>query len=138
VSLKRRWLAAAQEAISRYRRLATIELPHRVDRYPSSRYALVELEPLSGRRHQLRRHLKHIAHPIIGDATYGKGAHNRLFQRLFACDRLLLASTELRLAHPVTGAVADADGAAGRRFCGLARSPWLDGRGSAAVVTGPD
>jgi tRNA pseudouridine65 synthase len=96
--------AAAQEAISRYRRLATIELPYRVDRYPTSRYALVELEPLSGRRHQLRRHLKHIAHPIIGDATYGKGAHNRLFQQLFACDRLLLASTELRLAHPVTGA----------------------------------
>ena len=96
--------ATAQEAISRYRRLATIELPYRVDRYPTSRYALVELEPLSGRRHQLRRHLKHIAHPIIGDATYGKGAHNRLFQRLFACDRLLLASTELRLVHPVTGA----------------------------------
>ena len=46
---------------------------------------------------------KHIAHPIIGDATHGKGAHNRLFQQLFACDRLLLACTELRLIHPVTG-----------------------------------
>lgn len=97
--------APAQDACTRYRRLATIELPHRIDRYPSSRYALVELEPLSGRRHQLRRHLKHIAHPIIGDATYGKGRHNRLFQTLFACNRLLLACTELRLAHPVTGAV---------------------------------
>lgn len=96
--------APAQDACSRYRRLATIELPYRVDRYPTSRYALLELEPLSGRRHQLRRHLKHISHPIIGDATYGKGRHNRLFQTLFACDRLLLASTELRLTHPVTGA----------------------------------
>ncbi|MER2518961.1 MAG: pseudouridine synthase [Candidatus Accumulibacter phosphatis] len=93
-----------QDACTRYRRLATIELPHRVDRYPSSRYALLELEPLSGRRHQLRRHLKHIAHPIIGDATHGKGRHNRLFQTLFACHRLLLACTELRLAHPLTGA----------------------------------
>jgi tRNA pseudouridine65 synthase len=96
--------APTQDACTRYRTLATIELPHRVDRYPSSRYALVELEPLSGRRHQLRRHLKHIAHPIIGDATHGKGRHNRLFQTLFACDRLLLACTELRLAHPVSGA----------------------------------
>lgn len=93
----------AQEAVTRYRRLATIELPYRVDLYPSSRYALVELEPQSGRRHQLRRHLKHVAHPIIGDTTYGKGAHNRLFRALFACDRLLLACTELQLTHPLSG-----------------------------------
>ena len=95
--------AEPQAARTRYRRLAAIELPLRVDRYPSSRYALVELEPLTGRRHQLRRHLKHIAHPVIGDATYGKGRHNRLFQTEFGCGRLLLACTELRLAHPVTG-----------------------------------
>jgi tRNA pseudouridine65 synthase len=94
--------AAAQSALTRYRRLATVELPYRVDRYPGSRYALLELEPLSGRRHQLRRHLKHIAHPIIGDATHGKGRHNRLFQDLFGCRRLLLAATELRFTHPVS------------------------------------
>ena len=95
--------AAAQSAQTRYRRLATVELPYRVDRYPSSRYALVELEPLTGRWHQLRRHMKHIAHPIIGDATHGKGRHNRLFQELFSHRRLLLAATGMRLAHPVSG-----------------------------------
>ena len=95
--------AAAQPAQTRYRRLATVELPYRVDRYPSSRYALVELQPLTGRWHQLRRHMKHIAHPIIGDATHGKGRHNRLFQELFGHQRLLLAATEMRLAHPVSG-----------------------------------
>lgn len=95
--------SAAQEAITDYRRLATTELAQRVDRYPTSRYALLELKPLSGRRHQLRRHLKHIAHPIIGDATYGKGRHNRLFQELFGCHRLLLACLEMRLTHPVSG-----------------------------------
>ena len=94
---------AAQAAQTRYRRLATAELPYRVDRYPSSRYALVELEPLTGRWHQLRRHMKHIAHPIIGDATHGKGRHNRLFQTLFGHPRLLLAATGMRLAHPVSG-----------------------------------
>lgn len=97
-------VAPAQPARTRFQRLATVELPHAVDRYPSSRYALVELFPESGRRHQLRRHLKHIAHPIIGDATYGKGRHNRLFQQLFGSHRLLLACTRLAFAHPVSAA----------------------------------
>jgi tRNA pseudouridine65 synthase len=90
----------AQPALTRFRRLATAELPYQVDRYPSSRYALLELEPLTGRRHQIRRHLKHISHPIIGDATYGKGRHNRLFTELFGSRRLLLACTRLALRHP--------------------------------------
>ena len=47
--------------------------------------------------------MKHIAHPIIGDATYGKGQHNRLFQDLFNSHRLLLACLEMRLTHPVSG-----------------------------------
>ena len=93
----------AQDAITRYRRLALAELPYPVDRYPTSRYALLELAPETGRRHQIRRHLKHIAHPIIGDATYGKGRHNRLFGELFGCRRMLLACTALRLTHPVNG-----------------------------------
>ena len=95
--------APAQTALTHYRRLAITELPHAVDRYPTSRYALLELKPATGRRHQLRRHLKHIAHPIIGDATYGKGRHNRLFQTLFGCHRLLLACTAMTVAHPVSG-----------------------------------
>ena len=95
--------SVTQQAVTRFRRLAACELPQPVDRYPTSRYALLELQPLSGQRHQLRRHLKHIAHPIIGDATYGKGRHNRLFQTLFGCRRMLLASVETQLTHPVTG-----------------------------------
>ena len=94
---------AAQPALTRYRRLAVAELPYAVDRYPSSRYALVELSPETGRRHQLRRHLKHLAHPIIGDSTYGKGRHNRLFQEVFSCQRMLLACTRLVLRHPTSG-----------------------------------
>lgn len=93
----------AQPALTHYQRLAEIELPVEVDRYPSSRYALLELEPITGRRHQLRRHLKHIAHPIIGDATHGKGRHNRYFAEHLGCARLLLACTELSFDHPATG-----------------------------------
>ncbi len=93
----------ARPALTHFRNLAEIELPVAVDRYPSSRYALLELNPLTGRRHQLRRHLKHIAHPIIGDATYGKGRHNRFFAESLGCHRLLLACIELGFDHPAGG-----------------------------------
>jgi len=96
--------AEAQPAVTHYRRLATIELPVAVERYPTSRYALVELQPITGRRHQLRRHMKHISHPIIGDATHGKGIHNRFFQHEFGCGRLLLACVHMAFRHPLSGA----------------------------------
>lgn len=93
-----------QEAVTKYRRLATVELPHMVDKYSTSRFSLVELTPKSGRRHQLRRHMKHISHPIIGDTKYGKGKYNDYFRDTFNCHRLMLAATELRFRHPITGA----------------------------------
>nr|WP_244861067.1 pseudouridine synthase [Aromatoleum petrolei] len=99
--------APAQGAVTRFHRLATTELPYQVDRYPTSRYALVELSPETGRRHQIRRHLKHISHPIIGDATFGKGRHNRLFAQLFGVSRLLLACTRMQLTHPRSGTALD-------------------------------
>jgi tRNA pseudouridine65 synthase len=91
---------AAQTALTT---LATAELAVRVDRYPTSRYALVALEPRTGRRHQLRRHLSHVHHPIVGDTTYGQGRHNRLFRDRFGSSRLLLHAQSLGLVHPVTG-----------------------------------
>jgi tRNA pseudouridine65 synthase len=93
---------AVPPAVTRYWPLASVELPHRVDRYPTTRYSLLQLEPLTGRRHQLRRHLAHLSHPIIGDTTYGNGRHNRLFRERLASERLLLACVELRLVHPAT------------------------------------
>lgn len=92
----------AQHAITDVKTLAQIELPIAIDKYPSSRYSLVECQPQTGRKHQIRRHLKHINHPIIGDAKHGKGRHNRFFQEQYSCHRLMLAATELRLTHPYT------------------------------------
>ena len=85
--------------------LAQFEWPFSADpRFASSRYALVEASPLTGRRHQIRRHLKHIAHPIIGDTTHGKGAHNRAVAAYMGLNRLWLHGLELALTHPATGA----------------------------------
>ncbi|WP_039913549.1 tRNA pseudouridine(65) synthase TruC [Cellvibrio mixtus] len=92
----------AQNALTEFKTLATIELPFSVDKYPCTRYSLVECKPKTGRKHQIRRHLKHISHPIIGDAKHGKGVHNRFFQNQFNCSGLMLAATELHLRHPIT------------------------------------
>lgn len=119
--------ALAQDAQTRYRRLATVELPFAVESYPSSRYAFMELQPLTGRRHQLRRHMKHIAHPIIGDATHGKGRHNRFFQQQFDCRRLLLACVELSFVHPLGGGDVIIQAPLGDQFADvLSRLGWED------------
>lgn len=79
------------EAVTRYARLATFDWPFQVDdRHPTSRYALVAVEPLTGRRHQIRRHFKHIGHPLVGDTTHGKGAHNRAVAQWLGVRRLWL------------------------------------------------
>jgi tRNA pseudouridine65 synthase len=69
----------------------------------AGRYALVEAIPLTGRMHQIRRHLKHASCPIIGDVKYGKGEHNRLFRERYGLHRLALHAAELAFDHPHTG-----------------------------------
>lgn len=72
-------------------------------RFPDTRLAVLSCEPVQGRRHQIRRHLKHLAHPIIGDANHGKGPLNRALAAAFGVQRLWLHAQRLALAHPVTG-----------------------------------
>lgn len=90
----------AQPACTEVHRLDSVELPVQVDRYPQTRYSLMEARPLSGRRHQIRRHLSRRGYPIIGDAKHGKGLHNRFFGEQLGCSRLLLAAVGLSLRHP--------------------------------------
>ncbi|WP_244613099.1 pseudouridine synthase [Modicisalibacter radicis] len=90
----------AQPACTEIRRLDSVELPVQVDRYPQARYSLIEARPLTGRRHQIRRHLSRRGYPIIGDAKHGKGLHNRFFRDRLGCERLLLAAVGLSLWHP--------------------------------------
>ncbi len=94
---------ALQEALTHFRRLATTELPFQVGPHPTTRYALLEVSPRTGRRHQIRRHFKHLFHPLVGDTKYGEGRHNRFFREHFGCQRLLLAATMLRFPHPRDG-----------------------------------
>lgn len=95
----------AKNALTALRRLQTFELPVSDGRFPTSRYSYVELTPSTGRKHQLRRHMKHISHPIAGDVKYGKGNHNRIFREQLDCERLMLAARDLQLMHPVSNEV---------------------------------
>ncbi|WP_420475319.1 pseudouridine synthase [Noviherbaspirillum sp. ST9] len=94
---------AVRDARTRFRRLATTEIPVEIEGHPTSRYSLVELIPETGRKHQLRRHMKHIHHPIIGDANHGRGRHNRYFAERFGQGRLMLAAVGIAFPHPATG-----------------------------------
>ncbi len=92
-----------QPAITHFRCLHTYTVPVLIERYPVSRFSHVEIVPETGRQHQIRRHFKHLSHPLIGDVRYGRGAYNRYFREHFDAQRLMLACTQLQFVHPVTG-----------------------------------
>jgi tRNA pseudouridine65 synthase len=111
----------AKEALTSFRRLAMVELPLPLGKFPTVRYSLLEVKPGSGRRHQIRRHLKHVFHPIIGDTTYGEGRHNRLFRNELGCSRMLLHAVELAFPHPWSGAPVTISAPLDEEFSGIIR-----------------
>ncbi len=92
----------AQDAVSEYKTLASVELDFAVGRYDKTRYSLVKVLPKTGRKHQIRRHMKHISHHILGDTKYGRGEHNIFVREQFNCHRLLLHALSLEFKHPYT------------------------------------
>jgi tRNA pseudouridine65 synthase len=90
-----------QSAQTHIHTLAQVELPIPVGAYATTRYSLVRAIPLTGRRHQIRRHLAHMTHPIIGDTTHGRTEHNHFFKQHFQSHRLLLAATHISFPHPI-------------------------------------
>ncbi len=90
----------SSEAITRYSLIQKEEYPVSVGRYKTARYSLIKVSPRTGRMHQIRRHMKHIFHPVIGDTTYGDGVHNRLFRECFNRENLQLQAVSLQFSHP--------------------------------------
>lgn len=89
-------------AVTRFRRLATTELSTPSAGFTTSRYTLLEASPLTGRYRQIRRHLKHLSHHLIGDTSHGDGRHNRTF-RMMGIHRMLLHAHSVGFSHPVSG-----------------------------------
>ncbi|MBN2723261.1 MAG: hypothetical protein JXR95_04225 [Deltaproteobacteria bacterium] len=91
------------DAVTLYSTLRLLEFPWNCGDFPSCRYSMCEIHPHTGKYRQIRRHFKHIFHPLIGDTTFGDGFHNRLFRENLKISRLLLHSRSLTLMHPITG-----------------------------------
>jgi tRNA pseudouridine65 synthase len=91
-----------QEATTYFKNLISSELKIRSDRYPTSRYSLVEALPITGRMHQIRKHLSHLNHPIIGDRPHGCNKQNRFFKEHFNMQSMLLHAYNVNFSHPIT------------------------------------
>ena len=89
-------------AQTRFQVLSRAECDWPSGEFPTSRYALLQAQPLTGRFRQIRRHLKHVFHHMIGDTSHGDGRHNRAF-RMVGVHRMLLHAQRLAFTHPVTG-----------------------------------
>ncbi len=137
----------AQAAETRVAPWGTADIPVAFGSFPSIRVTLAGAEPLTGRRHQIRRHLKHAAHPILGDATYGKGPLNRTVAAWWETDRLMLHCARMAFPHPVTGETVDvaaapeAEMAKALAALGLeaaynaaASAPWTDVNGDIETI----
>ena len=110
-------------ALTRFRRLATVELDMPSAGFPTSRYSLLLAMPETGRFRQIRRHLKHASHHLVGDTSHGDGRHNRNF-RMLGIHRMLLHAWRLGFDHPADG----------RRL--VATAPINDGFARALVLFG--
>ena len=93
----------AQDAVTEFDTVRSWLVPYSTGKYPLSRYSHVRIRPLTGRRHQIRRHFNHMAYPVIGDTSHGDRRHNRLFREVFGIRRLLLVARRLTFEHPVSG-----------------------------------
>ena len=92
----------AQSAKTHYQSITIASLPVPLGKYSSVRYSLIKCLPHTGRRHQIRRHLAHLRHPIIGDINYGDNKQNPFFGEYFGFKRLMLIAKRVDFIHPVT------------------------------------
>lgn len=92
-------------ASTRWRCLHRVQLPFGIGKFPTTRYSLVAAWPHTGRRHQIRRHLHGVNHPIVGDHDHGDNKHNHLWEEKFGIHRLHLVAHRLVFPRPSDGAM---------------------------------
>jgi tRNA pseudouridine65 synthase len=92
-----------RDAETRFTRLEQYQLPVAVSRYDSMRLSWMEVRPNQGRKHQIRRHFKHLLNPLVGDSCYGCRHINKVAKTIWPDDfRLMLHASSLQFNHPIT------------------------------------
>jgi tRNA pseudouridine65 synthase len=92
-----------QEALTNYITLKHAEIDVPFGAHATSRYSLIKASPQTGRMHQIRKHMSHVFHPLIGDRTHGCNKQNKLFKDKWDMTTMLLHASQLNFKHPVTG-----------------------------------
>lgn len=118
-------------AVTRFERLATMELDLPSAGFGTSRYALLHAWPQTGRFRQIRRHLKHASHHLVGDTSHGDGRHNRTF-RMLGIHRMLLHADRLAFPHPDTGELLAVEAPPDASFTRVVE--WFRGHGLPAAA----
>ncbi|WP_277633276.1 pseudouridine synthase [Avrilella dinanensis] len=89
-----------QDAVTKIKTVQRAEIDLPFGKHSTSRYSLVEAEPITGRMHQIRKHMAHILYPIIGDRPHGCNKQNKLWLEKFGMKTMLLHAHSLTFTHP--------------------------------------
>lgn len=92
----------SKEAVTQYETIERSEIAVPLGKFVTSRYSLIKLTPQTGRMHQLRMHMAHILHPIIGDRSHGCNKQNRHFKSTWNSETMFLHARKLHFVHPLT------------------------------------
>jgi len=91
-----------QDAVTHFITIKKSEVNVPYGKFKTSRYSLIEIKPETGRFHQIRKHLAHLRHPIIGDRPHGCNKQNKLFKEKWNMITMMLHAKQVEFIHPVT------------------------------------
>lgn len=92
-----------QDAVTTFQLITHFEIPLAFQGFQTSRYSLIEAFPKTGRYHQIRKHCKHVFHPILGDRPHGCNKQNKLFLEQFQSTNMFLHASKITFFHPIDG-----------------------------------
>lgn len=105
-----------QNALTKFVTLQKTEANFPSNGFETSRYSLIEISPQTGRFHQIRKHMAHLRHPIVGDRPHGCNKQNKTLLERFNLSSMMLHAVELKFDHPITSKEVTISGGISKEF----------------------